>query len=201
VSRPARYILLAQAVFFASLTVCALLDPQGLHDNHGWSYYEERSRTIAPYLFGVVACVLLILYAASLVERSVAPAGLPRALRLLAAFLLLNLATPDTINVVFYWGHDLTSTLLFLYELGFALWLVRAVWRTRLGYGLVALQFVGGLVAMFSQLHVISHLGFGIFVFQASFCVLLVAATARLRETVGGEAMAAEDVAAQAATR
>jgi hypothetical protein len=183
VSRPARYLLFAQLVFFSALALCAVIRPEGLHDNHGWSYYEERDETIVPYLLGVLGCVLLILYAASLFERSAAPSGFPRALRLLALFLLLDIATPDTVNVVFYWAHDLTSALLFLYELGLAIWLVRTLWPAGLGVGLLGLQFVGGLVAMFSQLHLVSRLGLGIAIFQLSFCVLLVAATARVPES------------------
>ena len=70
--------------------------------------------------------------------------------------------------------------MLFLYQLGFAIWLVRFVWRTRAGAILVGVQFVGGLVAMFSQLQLIPLLGLGILVFQVSFGALLVCATARL---------------------
>ena len=49
-------------------------------------------------------------------ERSGAGAGLPTGLRLLAVFLLLDVATPDRVNAFFYWAHDLTSALLFLYR-------------------------------------------------------------------------------------
>src|SRR5262249_32318552 len=130
---------------------------------------------------GILCGILLILYAASLVARSpAAPAGLAAGLTLLALFLFLDLATPDTVSSLFYWAHDLASTLLFLYQLGFAIWLVRFVWRTRIGATLVGVQFVGGLVAMFSQLQLIPLLGLGIFVFQLSFGALLVCATARL---------------------
>src|SRR5439155_19267890 len=117
-------------------------------------------------------------------ERSAAPAGLATALRLLGFFLFFDLATPDTVNSVFFWAHDLASTLLFLFQLGFAIWLVRSVWRTRVSVVLVLLQFLGGLVAMFSQLQLIPLLGLGILVFQLSFGILLVCATAPLRSVV-----------------
>ena len=194
VSRPARFLLCGQIGFFVSLAVCVLIDPEGVRDNHGWSYYEGRAETLLPYLLGVLVFVSLTLYAASLLERSEAHPALPLGLRLLTAFLFLDVATPDTVNAFFYWAHNLTSTLLFLYELGFAVWVVWVVWRTRLGIALVTVQFLGGLVAMFSQLQVISHLGLGILLFQLSFGALLVAATARVR-VAAGDAVALADEA------
>ena len=134
-----------------------------------------------PYALGMLCGIVLILYASALVERSPLAAGrLASGSRLLAFFLFVDLATPDTVSSVFYWAHDLASTLLFLYQLGFAIWLVRSVWRTRAGAVLVGAQFVGGLVAMFSQLQLIPLLGPGILVFQVSFGALLVCSTARL---------------------
>ncbi|TML46183.1 MAG: hypothetical protein E6G20_11385, partial [Actinobacteria bacterium] len=97
-STPARYLLLAQIGFFLSLVVCVLLDSAGLHSNHGWSYYEGRSQTFVPYLLGFGWCVLLIALAAGLLSRSAAPAGFPAALKLLSVLLLLDVATPDTVD-------------------------------------------------------------------------------------------------------
>lgn len=193
-------LLLAQLVFFAGLSACALIAPEGLHDNHGWSYYEGHRATLLPYLLGILAYVALTLYAAALLERASAPRGLVRGLRWLALFLALDVATPDTLNAVFYWAHDLTSAVLFLFELGFAVWLVRTFLATRLGIALVLVQFLGGLVAMFSQLQVVSQLGLGILVFQLSFAVLVVASSAE----VGSRAAEAEwddEAAVPAVTR
>jgi hypothetical protein len=199
VSRPARYLLFAQVGFFLSLVVCMVIDPTGLGDNHGWSYYEGRDETFFPYLLGFFGCVLMIVYAAVLLERSPAPAGLSRGLRLLSFFLFLDIATPDTVNVVFWWAHDVASTLLFLFELGFAVWLVRTVSATRLNLGLLVLQFISGVVAMFSQLQVISQLGVGILLFQVSFGVMLVVTTARIPDGVPDVTVVAEEAAATAA--
>ena len=80
-----------------------------------------------------------------------------------------------------------SRALRFLYEVGFAIWLVRTVSTTPLAVGLLALQFLGGLVAMFSQLQLISLLGVGILAFQVSFGVMLVAATARFPAAVADE--------------
>ncbi len=182
-STAARSLLLAQIEFFAALAVCVLLDPSGLGSNHGWSYYGARDDTIVPYLLGFLVCILLVAHAATLLERSPAPARLPAALRLLALLLLFDVATPDTLGPVFYWAHDVASTVLFLFELGLAGWLVLDLVPSPLGLALLGTQFAGGLVAMFSQLELISLLGPGILVFQVSFGLVLVATTARFHET------------------
>jgi hypothetical protein len=181
VSTPARYLLLAQVGFFLALAVCVVIEPAGLNDNHGWSFYEGRRETVVPYALGILCGIVLTLYAAALVERSSsAPGGLATGLELLALFLFLDLATPDTVDAFFYWAHDVASALLFAYQLAFAGWLVLNLWSTRTGAILLGVQFVGGLVAMFSQLQLVPLLGPGILVFQVSFGALLVCATARL---------------------
>jgi hypothetical protein len=194
-SAPARVLLLAQLGFVAFLALCAAIDPSGLEDNHGWSYYEGRGDTVVPYLLAFGTFIALVLYATTLLQGSSAPAGFVAGLRLLPLFLILNLATPDTVNAFFYWAHDVTSALLFLYELGFAIWVVAVMAPSRLGVGLLVAQFAGGLVAMFSQLHAVSLLGFGILVFQLCFGLLLVAAAAPVRV---GEAAVAEEATAPA---
>jgi hypothetical protein len=178
VSSPARYLLGAQVGFVAFLALCVVINPTGLEHNHGWSYYIGRSETVAPYVLAFVVFVVVTLYAAALLERSSAPAAFATGLRYLCVFLVLDLATPDTVNAFFYWAHDLTSAALFVYELAFGAWLLAVVVRTRLAACLLAAQFVSGLVAMFSQLQLIPLLGEGILFFQLSFGLLLVVAAA-----------------------
>ena len=185
-SSPARYLLLGQIGFVAFLGLCALIDPTGLRANHGWSYYVGRNETLVPYLLAFTTFIALTLRAARLLDDSSAPRGFSTGLRYLTLFLVLDVATPDTVNAFFYWAHDGTSALLFLYELGFAVWIVAALGPRRLGAGLLATQFAGGLVAMFSQLHAISLLGPGILVFQLSFGLLLVVAAAPVQVYASG---------------
>lgn len=194
-SAPARVLLLAQLGFVAFLSLCAAIDPTGLEDNHGWSYYEGRGDTVVPYLLAFATFIALVLYAAALLQGSSAPAGFVTGLRMLPLFLIADLTTLDTVNAFFYWAHDVTSALLFLYELGFAIWIVAVMAPRRLGIGLLAAQFLGGLVAMFSQLHAIPLLGFGILVFQLGFGLVLVVAAAPVRV---GEAPVAEEATAPA---
>lgn len=192
-----RLLLAAQALFFLALGACVTLDTRGLGDNHGWSYYESHSRTAAPYVIGLVGSIALIAYAAAVAERSDAPRRLALGLAGLALFLALDVATPDTVNDVFYWAHDLTSAALFLYELVFALWLVRTLLPTGYGAALVLTQFGGGLVAMFSQLQVITQLGLGILIYQLSFGVLLVTATWDVHEAAADATVGVDPDAAR----
>ena len=200
-SRVSRLLLTAQAVFVLGLATCAVLDPRGLGSNHGWSYYEGRADTVAPYVIGFVATIALVAYAAVVAARSDAARGLGWGLAWLALFLALDVASPDSVNEAFYWAHDLTSAALFLYELGFAIWLVRTYALTGMGVALVVAQLCGGLVAMFSQLQVISGLGLGILVFQLSFGALLVIATTDLRDAIGDGAFSVDHVAEAARSR
>lgn len=200
-SRVSRLLLLAQAVFFLALGTCAVLEPVGLGSNHGWSYYEGRADTAAPYVLGFLVTIALVTYAAVVAARSNAPRGLGWGLAGLALFLGLDVASPDTVNGVFYWAHDMTSAALFLYELAFAVWLVRTLERTAVGVTLVAAQLCGGLVAMFSQLQVTSQLGLGILVFQLSFGALLVIATFDVRDALDGSSPIADRSAAAARSR
>jgi hypothetical protein len=175
---PARTLVCGQLAFFAGLGGCVLIDTRGLWDNHGWSYYGTRRETAAVYAIGFLALVASIVVAASLLRRGPAPEPLAPLLGGLALALVLDLGTPDTIDQAFYDAHVAASVVLFLYELAVALWLVHALLPSRLGHGLVALQFAGGLVAMFSQLQWIGLLGLGILVFQGSFFLLLDVAVA-----------------------
>jgi hypothetical protein len=177
---PARQLLLGQLGFFACLSVCVAIDRAGLNDNHGWSYYGGRSETFLPYMLGFLVLILLLGRSARLLELAGATLRLAGALRLLALLLLLDLATPDTVNGFFYWAHNVASTLLFLFEFCLGIVLVATVVPSHFGAALFAVQLAGGLIAMFSQLQVLPILGIGIFLFQASFGALLVVATARV---------------------
>ncbi len=131
-------------------------------------------------MLGFLVLILLLGRSARLLELAGAPLQLAGALRLLALLLLLDLATPDTVNGFFYWAHNVASTLLFLFEFCLGIALVATAVPSLFGAGLFAIQLAGGLIAMFSQLQVLPILGIGILLFQASFGVLLVAATARV---------------------
>ena len=165
-----RNLVYAQLSFFSFLAVALLLTDEGFTRNHGLSYYGEHVHTIVPYGLGLLCCGAFIWRAAGGVTGPLAPA-----LRVLAVLLFLDLATPDTIDGAFYWAHVAVSAALFVHELAIAVGLVVVVRRGELAALLVA-QVAAGLVAMFSQFHVIGYLSVGILIYQLAFGVLLVLA-------------------------
>jgi hypothetical protein len=177
-----RLLLAAQLAFWGSIGLCFLITTEGFTHNHGPSFYGGRWSTIVPYGLGILGAAAMLARAASLLERSEG-ADVRRTangIRLLIIFLLADLLTPDTLNTFFYNAHIVASVALFLFQAILGLWLIVRIAR---GTGLVALyatQIAGGLVAGASQAQWIGLLGPGIAVFQISFGVLLVAATAGL---------------------
>jgi hypothetical protein len=175
-----RNLVYAQLSFFGFLAVCFLISGEGFESNHGLSYYGEHRGTFVPYGLGFVLCSVFLLRAAAQVPGTAVGRRLAVALRVLVVLLLLDLLTPDTIDSYFYWAHVIVSALLFLFELGLAAWLVGIGCRSRPVVTLLAVQFGAGLIAMFSQLHVIAFLSVGILLFQVSFALLLVRAAMEL---------------------
>ena len=179
-----RNLVYAQVSFFGLLLVCVALTPKGFEANHGLSYYGEHAHTIGPYALGFVVCCVFLLRAAAHMPDEGDAGRLATGLRILAVLLLLDIATPDTINALFYWLHVIASAALFVFELALAGWLVAIGRRSPLSVGLLATQLCAGLVAMFSQLHAIELLSFGIVAFQVSFALLLVLEASELLSPV-----------------
>src|SRR5262245_24645287 len=157
-----RNLVYAQLSFFGLLLLCVALSRKGFEDNHGLSYYGEHLRTIGPYALAFIVCCAFLLRAASLVPGDGDAGRLALCLRILVVLLLLDVATPDTLDGLFYWLHVGASAALFLFELGLAGWLVWIGRRRPLSVSLLAIQFAAGLIAMLSQLHVVELLSLGI---------------------------------------
>lgn len=95
-------------------------------------------------------------------------------MNLLALILLLVLLTPNTVNSFFNWGHNIASSVLFLYELSFSTWLARMCFADRLIWTLIALQLMAGLLSMLSNFHVVFYLSEGTLAFQFVFSIVLI---------------------------
>jgi hypothetical protein len=117
-----------------------------------------------------VCCGGFVWRAAAGVKGLLAPA-----LRVLAVLLVLDLAPRTRSTVPFYWAHVVVSEALFVHELTIAIGLALALRNTCID-ALLARLFAAGLIAMFSQLHVIAYLSVGIVAYQFAFGALLVVA-------------------------
>jgi hypothetical protein len=158
-----RNLVYAQVCFFAFLVCAALVSDKGVRDNHGLSYYGEHLNTIAPYGLGLALSSMFVWRAA---------AGATSPLGVCAArcrdFALLDLATPDTVDSVFYWAHVGVSAALFVLELAIAGGLVLVHPRARVAV-LFAVQLAAGLLASSPSSTWVAYLSLGIVVYQAAF--------------------------------
>jgi len=166
----ARQLVYAQAAFLAGLVACVLVTGEGFTDNHGLSFYGEHLDTLAPYAAGTLCCAWFLWRAAAALAGAVADG-----LRAASALLVVDLLSPPNLGTLLFWVHVASGSLLFLVELALAALLVVRAQRP----GLVALlgaQLLAGFTAMFSQLHVVPLLSWGILLYQLAFGALAIAA-------------------------
>lgn len=177
--------MLAQASFFTFLAAAVAVTTAGFQRNHGLSFYGEHWSTAVPFGAGFFFCDYFLLRAANELPR-VDPVcrRLATLINVLTVLLLFILLTPDTLDSFFNWSHIADSSMLFLYELCFGVWLYLRCHRATLTLALLALLFAAGVLAMLSQFHIVFYLSEGILVFQLIFGVLLTYSVARfLTET------------------
>jgi hypothetical protein len=179
-SSVSRCLLAAQVTFWTSVVVCFAIANGGLSHNHGLSVYGGRPSTFVPWAIGFVVSAAFIARAAALLDAHGEDVDrqLANALRLLVALLVALLATPDTIDQVFYVAHIVASVALFSFQAGFGLWLVLRRAPTRIAAWLYGAQIFGGCVAGLSEAQWLGLLSPGIVLFQLAFGALLVVATA-----------------------
>ena len=101
-------------------------------------------------------------------------------INILTVLLLLILLTPDTLNSLFNWSHIADSSILFVFELSFASWLVICLYHDKVLLLLLVAQFFTAVLAMLSQFHVIYYLSEGILFFQLFFGILLTRSISKL---------------------
>jgi hypothetical protein len=181
-SPAARNLIYGQAVFFCFLVACMVVSGQGFSHNRGFSFFGGNRSTVVLYALGFALAAVFFGRAALHLERAGGPGSrrLAGGLRIVIVLLLVDLSTPDTLNQFFYDIHIAASTLLFGFQMFFAVWVAWRVTWSIPGWSLLGAQFVAGISAGLSQLHLIAMLGESILVFQLAFGSLLVLAAAML---------------------
>jgi hypothetical protein len=173
-------IVYAQLSFFLFLTIAAFMTTQGFKHNRGLSFYGEHWSTAVPYGVGFFLCVYFLLRAANALPKNKPEfKRMSILINILTILLLGVLLTPDTLNSFFNWSHIVNSSILFIYELFFAIWLTIRCYRDKLVWFLLFAQFIAGVFAMLSQFHIIYYLSEGTLFFQLFFSVLLIYSVAR----------------------
>lgn len=177
----------AQSSFFFFLMIAIFITTAGFSNNHGLSFYGEHLSTAVPFGLGFVMCDFFLLRAADALPKNRQPYNkLALLIRVLTVLLIFILLTPDTVNTFFDWSHIIDSSVLFLFELCFALWLSVKWYHDRLTWLLLTIQFVAGILALLSQFHIIFYLSEGILFFQLFFGLLLIRSTAKLLAETSG---------------
>jgi len=120
--RAIKFYVLGQVSLYVGLLVAVLIDPTGLHDNHGLSYWGTHAKTIAPYTIAVLGCSYFLLrafFATPKKEFMLRFSFMADGLLMIAVF-----ATPDTASTIVNQAHLVFSSLLFFEQEVLSLWLV-----------------------------------------------------------------------------
>ncbi len=181
-SRAIRSLIYAQVGFFFCLAVAVVINNAGFAHNRGLSFYGEHWDTAVPFGLGFLVCDFFLLHAGRILTRLGTARVFDSLLRILAMLLLLILLTPDNLNNIYAWLHIIASTVLFLFELGFAVWLTMRVHHDTFTWFLLGGQLIAGGVAMFSVFQATRYLSEGSLFYQVFFGILLVWTISKLIE-------------------
>lgn len=174
-------LVYAQFSFFFFLIIAISITTAGFQNNHGLSFYGEHLSTAFPFAAAFITCDYFLLRAADALPSNQPPhQTIARLIRILTVLLLFILLTPDTVNSFFDWSHIIDSSALFLFELSFSIWLTIYWYQDKLTWLLLLAQFLAGVLAMLSQLHLIYYLSEGILFFQLFFGLLLIHSVSKL---------------------
>jgi FtsH-binding integral membrane protein len=185
-------LMLGYGLLFGLLLVDTLLWPTKQVDAYGISYYLVHLDTFVILTLGFIGCVVALLLEA----RDLPGDGLERLLRwsfrAMAGLLVAIMITPYTWNTFFNWAHMTVGAMLFVLQLALSIWLtIRYLPRKVLNWAMILLQFVGGLLAMWSLPdNGINLLIQGEVIFQAGFTLLLLYSMSHLIVETEAEAPA-----------
>lgn len=180
-------LMVGYGLLFGFLLVDTLLWPTHQVDSYGISYYLVHLDSFVVLAIGFIGCIAALLVEA----RDLKGPGLERELRVtfraMALLLALIMLTPYTWNTFFNWAHMTVGAILFIVQLLLSAWLTLRYLPTKVfNYGMIALQVLGGLLAMWSLPdNGINFLIQGEVIFQAGFALLLLYSLSHL--TVGQE--------------
>jgi hypothetical protein len=170
-----RNLIYAQVSFFLCLGLDVIITTKVFKNNRGLSFYGEHLYTAIPFALGFILCDLFLLKAASLLnEGGETFEGFIWPLRILALLLILIVLTPDTLNGLFNVLHIMDSSLLFLFELLFSIWLVARWHSSWLTWLLLVGQFLAGVMCGLSEFQFSRYLSEGTLVYQLFFSFILI---------------------------
>ncbi len=168
-----RYIMYSQTVLYATFALCIILAPASLGDNSGFSYFGHHKLTIIPFGAGLLLSAYYLLKAASSLKELSRHKILRISLTAMAPLMAAIVVVPAVGNGWYDLIHRIFGSSLFVIQLGLAGWLVWQARKSLFNWLALALQLLGGIIALI-YLHPAQ--GFelqGQLLFQAGFTVIM----------------------------
>ncbi|WP_298210922.1 hypothetical protein [Ferrimicrobium sp.] len=170
-----KVLMVAYLALFGSLLADGIVMPTQQVNVYGISYYLVHLKTFFPLAIGFLVCIWLVIHLGRSLPRTAQPLTTIRvALFAIGVLMFGIMLTPYTWNTFFNWAHMTLGAALFVLQLGISIWLTVRFVRSSLSWAMIILQFVGGLLAMFSLPdNGINLLMPGEVLFQFGFAILL----------------------------
>ncbi len=146
-----RDFIYSQLSLLLFLFVCFLITPIVVFTNEGVSAFGVNIQTIVPYAIGYFLCSYFLGRSVKYMIHDGEPYKLIfYAINSIAILFIALVFTPYAINTPFNWIHTIISTLLFLIELGLAIYLISFSKKKFINILLIIGQILSGIIAMFS---------------------------------------------------
>lgn len=177
------YLWSSLGVFVLTILICLFISPEGLHDNLGISYYAHIGPFIIPFVLGsLFTAYLLILAARSIPQTNSEQKILKKGILLFVVLLAGVVAIPDYINELSSWLHVGVAVLLFFCEFCLASWISFVKARDLINYLLFLALLSIGILALLSELNVLSYLLLTEVAFQIVFFLIIIREIAKRRK-------------------
>ncbi len=167
-------VVASEIVLLLTVMVCTIMIWNNNVNVYGISYFGVTTPTIPIVALGFVAGGAILIMASRKLP-SYAPYGLVRlTLRVVSVGMVLLLLTPYTVDTFFNWAHMTLGAIIFAIEMYTGAVLCFKHMRDLISKWALALQFFGGLLAMFSlPNNMLNFMLEGEVIFQLGFIVLL----------------------------
>ena len=174
-SEPVLYqVVASEAVLLLTIFVCTVIIWNSKVNVYGISYFGVKAPTLPVVALGFVGGGIMLIMA-SRKFPSRAPYVLVKwTLRIVSVGIVLLLLTPYTVDTFFNWTHMLLGAAIFVTELYTGGILCFRHMRDRISKWAFGIQFLGGLLAMFSLPdNMLNFMIEGEVIFQLGFMVIL----------------------------
>jgi hypothetical protein len=177
-----QYLACGQCSFLAFLIVSVAFRPEGIC--RSLSFYGTCRETAIIYILGMIIFSFCMVKASTVLSQEDGSKLVRNLLRIIAGLLLCSALTPHTLNSIVGAVHLFCSMIASDLMLFLSFWLTLKIRKDRANFTLLALQIVGGGIALHSLLNPLPWMLAGELVFEICF-VLLITRSLRRAPSVG----------------